>query len=66
MTRRLAIVAIATVAAAGSLGASAATADTGVVTSGGGDYIACAGVRAVNVATCVREPIGPVLDLVLP
>lgn len=66
MTRRLAIVAIAAVAAAGSLGASAATADTGVVTSGDGEYIACAGVRTVNVATCVREPIGPVFDLVLP
>ena len=68
MTRRLAIAAIAALAAAGSLGASAATADTGVTRVGASsdDYIACAGVRTVPVATCVREPIGPIFDAVLP
>jgi hypothetical protein len=67
MTRRLTIVALAALAAAGTLGASAATADTGVTqVRASDDYIACAGVRAVNVATCVREPIGPIFDLVLP
>ena len=66
MTRRLAIAAIAALAAAGSLGASAATADTGVSKVGDDDYIACAGLRTVPVATCVREPIGPIFDAVLP
>lgn len=67
MTRRLAIAAIAALAAAGSLGASAATADTGVSqVADDDDYIACVGLRIVPVATCVREPIGPILDLVLP
>lgn len=62
MTRRLAIAAIAAVAALGTLGASASTADTGVTTQAGDEYIACAGVRTVNVATCVREPFGPLFD----
>lgn len=60
MTRRLTIAAftaLAAVVAAGTFGASAATAD---------DYIACAGLRTVDVAVCVEEPIGPVLDTVLP
>lgn len=67
MTRRLAIATIAAVAAAGTLGASAATADTGVTqVRASDDYIACAGVRTIGVATCVEEPIGPIFDLVLP
>lgn len=63
--RRLAAATIVALAAAGSFGASAATADTSgtAVRTAGGDYIACAGVRAVNVAACVEEPVGPVLDL---
>jgi hypothetical protein len=64
MTRRLTIAAIAALAAAGTLGASTATADTHVRTSD--DYILCAGVRTIDVATCVEEPIGPIFDLVLP
>lgn len=60
--RRLAVATLAALAAAGTFGASAATAEIGVRTSSG-PYIACAGVRAVNVATCVEEPVGPVLDL---
>jgi len=59
--RRLAVAAIAAIAAAGTLGASAATADT--VRAVDDDYIACAGLRVVPVATCVEEPVGPVLDL---
>ena len=67
MTRRLTIAAIAALAAAGTLGASSATADTGVTqVQVSDDYIACAGVRALNVATCVREPIRPIFDAVLP
>lgn len=67
MTRRLTIAALAALAAAGTLGASAATADP-VPTRlhVGDDYIACAGVRTVNVATCVREPTRPIFDAVLP
>lgn len=65
MTRRLAIAAIAAIAAAGTLGAAGATADTSLRASSG-DYVACAGVRTVGVATCVREPVGPIFDAVLP
>ncbi|HEU5084645.1 MAG TPA: hypothetical protein VFU14_14985 [Acidimicrobiales bacterium] len=66
--RRLSITAAAALVAVGTLGASAATADT-VPTSiraSDDDYILCAGVRVVPVATCVREPIGPILDIVIP
>jgi hypothetical protein len=52
--RRLAAATIIALAAAGTLGASAANAD--------GDYIACVGLRVVPVATCVEEPVGPILD----
>lgn len=63
--RRLAAATILALAAAGTFGASAATADTSgtAVRAAGGQYIACVGVRTVNVATCVEEPVGPVLDL---
>lgn len=63
MTRRLLVAATLAVAAAGTVGATAATADTTPVRTSSGDYIACAGVRTVNVAVCVEEPVGPILDL---
>jgi hypothetical protein len=67
VTRRLTIAAVAALAAAGTLGASAATADTGVTRlQADDDYIACAGVRTIGVATCVEEPLGPIFDAVLP
>lgn len=67
MTRRLTIAAIAALAAAGTLGASAATADTGLTrVQADEEYILCAGVRTIDVATCVEEPLGPIFDAVLP
>jgi len=63
--RRLALAIAAALAAVGTLGAGAATADTSVSeVRASDDYIACVGVRVVPVATCVREPVGPILDLV--
>jgi hypothetical protein len=64
VTRRLLAAATLALAAAGTLGATAATADTtpAVQTTTGGPYIACAGVRTINVAVCVEEPVGPILD----
>ncbi|MCO8128353.1 hypothetical protein NHL50_14170 [Acidimicrobiia bacterium EGI L10123] len=67
MTRRRTIAAgaaLAAVALAGTVGAPAATADPAVRVSD--DYIACVGVRTIDVATCVEEPLGPILDVVLP
>ena len=64
MTRRLTIAAIAALAAAGTLGASAATADARLQADD--DYVLCAGVRTIDVATCVEEPLGPIFDAVLP
>jgi hypothetical protein len=67
MTRRLTIAAVVALAAAGSLGASAATADTAATSvAADEEYIACVGVRTIDVATCVEEPLGPIFDLVLP
>ncbi|MFP5320642.1 MAG: hypothetical protein ACLGIC_02230 [Acidimicrobiia bacterium] len=61
--RRLVIAATAALLSAGTLGASAATADTApTVRTSSGDYIACAGVRTVQVAVCVEEPFGPLFD----
>lgn len=63
--RRLALAVAAALAAVGTLGAGAATAGTPTgVRAAGDDYIACVGVRVVPVATCVREPVGPILDRV--
>jgi hypothetical protein len=64
VTRRLIAAATIALAAAGTIGAAAATADTtpAVQTSTGGPYIACAGVRSLNVAVCVEEPVGPIFD----
>jgi hypothetical protein len=64
VTRRLLVAASLALAAAGTLGATAATADTtpALQTSSGGPSIACAGVRTINVAVCVEEPVGPILD----
>lgn len=66
--RRLIVTAAAALVVAGSLGASAATAETAPtgIRAADDDYILCAGVRVVPVATCVREPIGPILDIVIP
>lgn len=66
--RRLTITVAAALVAAGTLGASAATAETAPtsIRAADDDYILCAGVRVVPVATCVREPIGPILDIVIP
>lgn len=66
--RRLVVTAAAALVAAGTLGAGAASADTSPVNARASesDYILCAGVRVVPVATCVREPIGPILEVVIP
>ena len=37
-----------------------------VVRTASGDYIACVGVRTVNVATCIESPTGAVVDLLRP
>lgn len=64
--RRLLIAAAVALAAAGTLGAGAATAESDTTVTGvraaSGDYIACAGVRTINVAFCVEEPIGPLFE----
>jgi len=69
VTRRRTLVATAVaLLALGTAGAGAATADTAPVpatgvTAASGDYIACVGVRTVDVATCVESPTGIVVEL---
>jgi hypothetical protein len=65
MTRRRILVSAAVaLLAAGTAGAGAATADTAQgVRVANGDYILCAGVQTVNVATCVESPTGIIVDL---